>query len=315
MIINIFQFLIGAFFLYYGAEFLIKGSQAIANKFNISHIVIGITLVAFGTSLPELVVSILANLKGEPGMVIGNVMGSNVANIGLVLGTTAILSPIYFPFAKIRYDLYFLVGITFLPLGFIFMGDLVFWQGMTFLLLLGGYCWQLFTKDTIIEDETDIFLPKHGIFSIFLTIILGIVGLGLGAHFIVLGAKGIAIALGLSSLVIGMSIVALGTSLPELAASIAAAKNNETGFVIGNIIGSNIMNIVAVFGFTLLIRPIYVEFSDVANHGIFMVIITMGLFILLKYKGGVTKFSAVILILIYVLFLYFNFQEGVGTQL
>ena len=109
--------------------------------------------------------------------------------------------------------------------------------------------------------------------------------------------------------------MALGTSLPELSASISAAKHNEAGFVIGNIIGSNIMNIVAVLGLTLLIRPISVEFSDVITHVIFMVILTMGLFILLKYKGGITKLFAVIFILIYVLFLYFNFQAGVETLL
>ena len=185
---------------------------------------------------------------------------------------------------------------------------------MIFLLLLGGYCWQLYTKDTIIDDNPDI-LSEQRISSISLKIILGIVGLWLGAQTFVSGAISIAIALGVSSLVIGMSIVALGTSLPELAASIAAAKHNETGFVIGNIIGSNIMNIVAVLGFTLLIRPISVEFSDMTTQGSFMVILTVGLFILLKYKGGVTKLFAVIFILIYVLFLYFNFQEGMGTLL
>ena len=312
---NLLQLLVGAVLLYYGAEFLITGSKSIAEKFNIPPIIVGITLVAFGTSLPELIVSIHAILNNESGIVIGNVVGSNIANIGLVLGITAMMTPIYFSYKKIRFDLYFLLFITLLPLFFIFLGNLVFWQGMIFLLLLGGYCWQLYTKDTIIKDETDIFLSEQRISSISLKIILGIVGLGLGAHTFVLGAIGITIALGVSSLVIGMSIVALGTSLPELAASISAAKHNETGFVIGNIIGSNIMNIVAVLGLTLLIRPISVEFSDVTTQGLFMVILTMGLFILLKYKGGITKLFAVIFILIYVLFLYFNFQAGVETLL
>ena len=108
--INLLQFLTGTVLLYYGAEFLITGSKSIAERFNIPPVVVGITLVAFGTSLPELIVCIMANLQGESGMAIGNVMGSNVANIGLVLGTTAILSPIYFPFNKIRYDMYFLIG-------------------------------------------------------------------------------------------------------------------------------------------------------------------------------------------------------------
>ena len=150
---------------------------------------------------------------------------------------------------------------------------------------------------------------------ISIKIITGIVGLGFGAHIFVLGAKGMAITLGVSSLVIGMSIVALGTSLPELATSVAAAKHNETGFVIGNIIGSNIMNIVAVLGFTLIIRPISIEFADMMTQGIFMIILTMGLFMLFKFKGGVTKFSAGVLIFIYLLFIYFNFQASVGTLL
>ena len=312
--INILQFAAGTVLLYYSADFLILGSKSIASKFKIPPIDVGITLVAFGTSLPELIVSISAILKGESGIVIGNVVGSNIANIGLVLGVTAILTPIVFSYKKISFDLYFLIVITFLLLLFMYLGDLVLWQGICFLLLLGGYCWYLFNKDHEYEvDHSDGNL-SHGL-TISLKIILGIIGLGLGAHVFVLGAKGIAIALGVSSLVIGMSIVALGTSLPELAASIAAAKHGETGLIIGNIIGSNIMNIVAVLGFTLLLSPISVEFSHVAIHGIFMVVLTLGLFFLLKFKGGVTNFSAGVLILIYIIFLYFNFQPGVGIEL
>ena len=312
--INILQFVAGTVLLYFGADFLILGSKSIASKFKIPPLVVGITLVAFGTSLPELIVSIIAILKGEPGIVIGNVVGSNIANIGLVLGVTAILSPIVFSFKKIGFDLYFLIFITFLPFLFMYIGELVLWQGICFLLLLGGYCWYLFNKDHEYEDDHSDENLSDGL-TISLKIIFGIIGLGLGAHVFVLGAKGIAIALGVSSLVIGMSIVALGTSLPELAASIAAAKHGETGFIIGNIIGSNIMNIVAVLGLTLLISPISVEFSNVVTHGIFMVILTLGLFFLLKFKGGVTKFSAGVLILIYIIFLYFNFQSGVGIEL
>jgi len=312
--INILQFAAGTVLLYYGADFLILGSKSIASKFKIPPIVVGITLVAFGTSLPELIVSIIAILKGESGIVVGNVVGSNIANIGLVLAVTAILVPIVFSFKKISFDLYFLIFITFLPSLFMYLGDLVLWQGICFLLLLGGYCWYLFNKDHEYEDDHSDGNLSHGL-TISLKIIFGIIGLGLGAHVFVLGAKGIAIALGVSSLVIGMSIVALGTSLPELAASIAAAKHGETGFIIGNIIGSNIMNIVAVLGFTLLISPISVEFSHIATQGIFMVTLTLGLFFLLKFKGGVTNFSAGVLILIYIIFLYFNFQPGVGIEL
>ena len=132
---NLLQLLVGAVLLYYGAECLITGSKSIAEKFNLPPIIVGITLVAFGTSLPELIVSIHAILHNESGIVVGNVVGSNIANIGLVLGITAMMTPIYFSYKKIRFDLYFLLFITLLPLFFIYLGNLVFWQGMIFLLL------------------------------------------------------------------------------------------------------------------------------------------------------------------------------------
>ena len=312
--INILQFSLGTILLYFGADYLILGSKSIASKFKIPPIVVGITLVAFGTSLPELIVSIIAILKGESGIVIGNVVGSNIANIGLVLGVTAILTPIVFSFKKISFDIYFLIVITFFPFLFIYLGELVMWHGICFLLLLGGYCWHLFNKDhEYDENHSDENLSDR--LTISIQIIFGIIGLGFGAHIFVLGAKGIAIALGVSSLVIGMSIVALGTSLPELAASLAAAKHNEKDFVIGNIIGSNIMNIIAVLGFTLLIHPISVEFTEVYMHGIFMVTLTLGLFFILKFRGGITKSSAGLLLIIYIIFLYFNFQQGVGIKI
>ena len=314
MNINIIQFIVGVVLLYYCAELLITGSQSVAGKFKLAPIIVGITLVAFGTSLPELVVSISAILQDESGIVVGNVIGSNIANIGLVLGITAMLTPIFFSFRKIRFDLYFLFFITLLPLLFIYLGDLVLWQGLFFILLLVGYCWNLYNKEHANDEQPDNQKAKD-VFSISIKIIIGIVGLGFGAHIFVLGATGIAIALGVSSLVIGMSIVALGTSLPELAASIVAAKHNETGLVIGNIIGSNIMNIVAVLGFTLLVSPISIEFSDMITQGFFMVILTLGLFVLLKFKGGITTLSACVMIFIYLLFLYFNFQEDMGTVL
>ena len=308
MTFNVLQFLMGGALLYFGAEFLIQGSKALADKFKISPVIIGITLVGFGTSLPELIVSILANLQGDPGMVIGNVMGSNVANIGLVLGTTAILNPIYFPFAKIRNDMYLLIGITVLPLGFIFFGDLVFWQGMVLILVLISYCGYLFKSNQLDDKEDNISVNENN-FYLVIPVIIGIIGLAIGATLFVNGAQGIALALGVSSLVIGMSIVALGTSLPELAASFSAARHGETSFVIGNIIGSNIMNVVLVLGISILFRNIIIDFSEIITHALFMVILTFGLFFLIKWKERVTKLTGIILVLMYILFLYFNFQS------
>ena len=308
MIINILQFLAGGLFIYYGAEYLIKGSKAVATKYNISSVIIGITLVALGTSLPELIVSIMANLRGAPGIAIGNVLGSNVANIGLVLGISAIFSPIYFPFTNIRFDLYFLILITCLPLWFIYIGGLVLWQGIVLILLLIIYCAYLIKSNQLDDTENNIIVDGNNIILI-MQVIPGIIGLAVGATLFVEGAQGIALALGVSPLVIGMSIVALGTSLPELAASLSAVKHGEAGMVIGNIIGSNIMNIVLVLGSTIIFRNIPTEFSDVLTQGLFMLILTVGLFFLLKWQDRITKLPGVILTLMYILFLYFNFQS------
>jgi cation:H+ antiporter len=131
----------------------------------------------------------------------------------------------------------------------------------------------------------------------------------------VIYAEKFALSIGISEVVVGLTILALGTSLPELAATVSAIFKGKNQMVIGNIIGSNIMNIVAVLGFTLLIKPIQIEFSDMIIQGLFMVILTIGLFVLLKLKGGITKLYAWVLIFIYILFLYFNFQEDFGSIL
>ena len=301
------QFLAGVIVLYFGAEFLIRSSKTISAKFNIPPVVIGITLVSLGTSLPELIVSIIANLRGEPGMALGNVIGSNVTNISLVLGATAIFSPISFSFAKIRYDMYFLILITFLPLGFIFMGGLVFWQGMVLILVFIIYCAYLIKSSQLDNKENTISTYENNYFLV-IQIIAGIIGLALGATLFVEGAKGIADAMGISSLAIGMSIVALGTSLPELAASLLAAKHRETGILFGNIIGSNIMNIVLVLGIAILFGNIPVDFTEIITQVFFMIILTGGLLVLLKWKDRITKLSGSIFVLIYLVFLYFNFQ-------
>jgi cation:H+ antiporter len=237
----------------------------------------------------------------------GNIMGSNVANIGLVLGITAVFYPIHFSFVKIRYDLYFLIGITLLLLKFISMGNLILWQGVLFLLLLFSYCIYLLRANQFTNEDNKILITEKNYF-LWIKIVLGMIGLAFGSSIFIIGATGIAKILGISPLIIGMSIVALGTSLPELTTSLAAARHGETDFIIGNIIGSNIMNIIAVLGISILFRPIHTNFSDVAIQGLFMTIFVLSLFFLLKWKNGITKLSGIILMIIYALFLYFNFH-------
>lgn len=307
MTFDIFQFIFGCIFLYYGAEFLVKGSKKLALKFKIPSIMIGITVVALGTSLPELVVSILANIKQKQGMVIGNVMGSNITNIGLVLGLTALISEVKFSFLKIRYDMYFFLIISFLPIAFIMMGGLFFWQGIFFLFTLMVYLIFLINFERIdgVDQETSFINDK----TLFLQIVIGTIGLSFGATYFVEGAKGIAIFLGVSDLVIGMSIVALGTSLPELAASIASIKHGENEFVIGNVIGSNIMNIVFVLGLAIMFGNINVTFNEVYLQSFFLISLSLIIFIMLKLRNGINQFSGLLLMISYLIFIYFNFSK------
>ena len=307
MISYIVQFLLGAIFLFYGSDYLIKGSKGIAEKFQVKPIIIAITIVALGTSLPELIVSILANLKGQQGMVIGNVMGSNIANIGLVLGVTALVSTIKFPFKKVANDLYFLLGVTVLSIVFFIYGELVIWHGLTLLLLLIIYFIYLTIDNKLENEQSHILFNKSSLYLVS-RVSLGIIGLALGASFFVESAIGIAELLGISDLVIGMSIVALGTSLPELATSLMAAKHKETDFLIGNIIGSNIMNTTLVLGSTILFGSLCIDFNKILFQITFMLILTFGLFLLLKINNKITKLSGIILIGIYMLFLFINFQ-------
>ena len=304
MIIDIFSFSLGALILYYGAEYLIQGSKSIAIIFNIPSVIIGVTLVALGTSLPELIVSVLANIKGETGIVIGNVMGSNITNISLVLGLTALVKPIVFPFEQIKDDINALIIITALPVIFIFWGDLTNIHGLFFLIFMVGYIIKLVIKKKRFTAEGSI--EKNNYLIIIVKVIVGILGLVLGAHLFVEGATGIARYLGIPSVVIGMSLVALGTSLPELITSIVATRHGEIGFLIGNVIGSNFMNTV-VLGISLLFQPIVINFYEVMLQSIIMIVLTWFLFYLLKLKEQITKISGSILIVSYIVFLFFNF--------
>ena len=180
-----------------------------------------------------------------------------------------------------------------------------FWEGIIFLILLLIYCKYLLLKEQKKDTDSEIGNKFQGL---FLKIIFGILGLGFGAHLFILGAKGIAVVLGVPPLIIGMSIVALGTSLPELAASIAAVKHGEIDFVIGNVLGSNIMNIAAVLGVTLLLSPIPVQFINIKVHLFYMISLTLLLIFLVKFKGAISKYYAIVLMIIYISFIYINFQ-------
>lgn len=249
-----------------GGEFLVRGSVAIALKLRISKVIIGLTLVAFATSAPELIVSIIAAMKGKSAIALGNVIGSNVANIGLILGLTALLYKMQAVRLTYRNDWLFLLGANGLLGVFLYFGGISFIQGLILVAALVVYN-TLKIRSARKERAAasigqDVDVPAMPIWQGVLLLIIGAVGLKFGAQLFVTGIATIAAQWGWSERLVAVSLVAFGTSVPELAASLMAARKGEAGIAIGNVIGSNIFNILSVLGFTALIQPI--ELSDQA---------------------------------------------------
>ena len=243
-----------------GGEFLVRGSVAIALKLHVSKVIIGLTLVAFATSAPELIVSIIAAMKGKSAIALGNVLGSNIANVGLILGLTALLYKMEALRLTYRKDWLFLIGANVLLGGFLLSGGINVLQGMILVATLVVYNVLKIRSARIERSSTtlgeDIDVPAMPIWQGLLLLIIGAVGLKFGAQIFVSGIATLAAQWGWSERLVAVSLVAFGTSVPELAASVMAARKGEADIAIGNVIGSNIFNILSVLGFTALIQPI-----------------------------------------------------------
>ncbi|MBN2523558.1 MAG: calcium/sodium antiporter [Bacteroidales bacterium] len=303
--------LLGFILLLYGGKFLIKGGVALADKFNLSSLVIGLTLVSFGTSAPELFVSVVAAIKGHPDVAIGNVIGSNIANISLVLALTAIIIPIPVRSNSVKIDAPFMLLVSFLLWAFLYNHGLARWEGALFLILIIGYSAGLFkfSKQSIQDKAKRVSIEKMKLWKIILLLILAYLGLAFGSDLLVDNASIIASNFGISERVIAISIVAFGTSLPELTTSLLAAIKGEMDISIGNIIGSNIFNILVVLGLTSLIKPISVDNRFLQFDIFWMLGVSIFLFLfILPLKGGkLTRIKASILFLIYCIYLYLLF--------
>jgi len=254
VIITIVWFVAGLIALIIGAEMLVRGASRLASAFGISKLIIGLTVVAFGTSAPELAVSIQAGLEGQPDIMLGNVVGSNITNILLILGLSALILPLQVNPRLIKLDVPVMIGVTILLLIFVLNGSIALWESIVFVLLLGVYLLYLarnrgpYVPDTIVKKKSS--KPM----SLFYAV-AGLILLVAGARWLVDSAVLFAQAMGVSELVIGLTIVALGTSLPEVTTSIVAALRRERELVISSVIGSNILNILAVLGITGIIMP------------------------------------------------------------
>ncbi len=258
MILDIIVLIVGFVLLIKGADFLVVGASGIAEKFHIPPIVIGLTIVAFGTSAPEAAISISAGLKGVTGISIGNVLGSNIINILLILGITACIVPLKVEKNTIWREIPFTVGITVLlvVMGAIF-GEVGFFTGCIFWILFIGFLVYLFRMAMKNQEEV-VECPhkRQPVWVLALVTVIGLAAIILGSNMTVDSASNIASRLGMSDRLIGLTIVAFGTSLPELVTSITAARKNNVDIAIGNIVGSNIFNILFVLGTTCLVTTV-----------------------------------------------------------
>ena len=301
MLINSGLIFVGLFFLYYGGELLVTGSLRLAQAFKISPFIIGATVIGFGTSTPELAVSLMASLQDSGDLALGNIIGSNITNIGLVLGLTALIVPLTIEKQRFIDESPPLIITSLIIVVFAWNNYLGRTEGFIMICLLVIYLWRAFqTKEKIDLDlsEDHLFSEYGGSsFQTFL-VILGIIMLILGANWMVEGATGIARKLGVSEWFIGVSIVALGTSLPELVSSLIAAKKGHGEMAIGNVFGSNIFNILMVIGTTSLIQPLSIG-EEIYTDLIYTTALTCLLLLLIRMENVVRKRDGIILIVCY----------------
>lgn len=308
--------ILGFILLVVGGEFLVRSSVALSFKFSISKMIIGMTVVSFATSAPELLVSLQAALSGSPAIAINNVVGSNIANIGLVLGITALVGsiavdksfyklnwPVMMVFSIVLY--YFLKNdnvLTAIEGGVLFAGLIAF---LIFLIRSAK-------KDIVIEEVDDA-LSTVSNFKIGLWLLIGATSLYFGSEWLVLGAKEIATAVGVSEAVIGISLIAIGTSVPELAASVIAAAKQEKAISLGNLIGSNIFNIGSVLGLTAMVTPIHVNEPQILSSDIFWMLGFSSVLIpliLLPKRYQISRAKGFFLVMGYGIFMFLVFTKG-----
>lgn len=301
--------LIGLLLLYYGAEFLVKGGVNLATRMKISPLVIGLTLVAFATSAPELVVSVDSALKGMGNISIGNVVGSNICNITLILGLCAVITPLRVNRKLFRLDVPVLILSCLVFALFCFFGQGINrWQGGVFFLSIIAYTFwsvwkakQIEKRNLKIAHAAEEKLGAEREFPVTLALLLvaaGLAGLIGGAKLFVGCAIYLAKALSVSDAVIGLTIVAVGTSLPELATSVVAAIKGEKDIAIGNVVGSNIFNILAIMGLAPLFRPLHAPGISLVDLGL-MVFCTLVLYPIMKTGYKISRTEGIFLLAVY----------------
>ncbi len=308
--------------LYFGADWLVRGSVALALGLGIPPVIVGLTIVAFGTSSPELLVSINAGRMGNADIAIGNVIGSNIANVALILGAAALIRPIVMNIRAVRFDILFMLAVSGLLTVLVLDRDLDRGDGLVFLagiaLYVGFKVWQAMRRmregrvdelDLEVAEELGEGAAEISRARSILLILAGILVLVLGSELFIRGAVTLARMLGVSNVVIGLTVVAFGTSLPELATSVLAAAKGEGDVSLGNVVGSNIFNILLILGATSLFFPIGT--GDINMVDLLVMLGTSVLIIPISLIGGrVTRPEAGLLLAIYVGYVYYLYTRN-----
>ncbi|MFT5117168.1 MAG: cation:H+ antiporter [Kiritimatiellia bacterium] len=296
--------LIGFAGLVWSADRFVEGSAAIANNFGVPKFLIGLTVVAFGTSAPEIVVSISASLRGTGEIAIGNALGSNLANVGLVLGITTLLAPLAIKSHILKQEVPIMLAVMGIAGWFLFNGQLSRSEGITLVaLMIPLMAWLIYSKKQHPEELEDVHSMATSMASLWF--ILGLSLLIVSAELLVWGATDIAFSMGISPLVIGLTIVAVGTSLPELAASVISALKGHHDIAIGNIIGSNIFNLLLVAGIPAIIQPLNMTQDVFYRDYLYMLGLSLALCSMMiwgftvKKDGIIGRVSGILLLILY----------------
>ncbi len=303
MIVNIGLLLVGFLALIKGADYFVDGAASIASLLKIPSVVVGLTIVAFGTSAPEAAVSITAALNHSNAIAISNVIGSNIFNLIVVLGMTAIITLVPVPRSIMRKEFPFLIAVSFLMALFIFTGNsLTRLEGIIFLILIIAYVVWLIKDSLSKRASIEVEKPMFSLPMSLVLIVIGIFGIIFGGDLVVNNAKAIALTLGLSEKLVGLTIVSIGTSLPELVTSLVAAKKGNVDIAVGNVVGSNIFNILFILGLSATITPIPVEFALMFDL-VIMSIATLLCFFVAKRNGKLGKKEGIIFLLLFISYL------------
>ena len=302
--------IVGFVLLIKGSDFFVDGSSNIASILKIPTLIVGLTIVAFGTSAPEAAVSITSSLSGNNALAVSNVIGSNLFNMMLIIGLCALLRELKIGRDVLNKDLPFLVVITAILSGFIIIGwSISRVEGIILFLLIIGYVSYLVYSAKKTKEAQIVEKPKMGLLRSIIYIIGGMAGIIIGADFVVDSASYIAMAFGMSETLVGLTIVAIGTSLPELVTSLTALKKDENQLIIGNVIGSNIFNILFVLGASSAISPIKINPNMIVDIAL-MLGVTILFFIFGKTQDKYDKKEGFILVALFIAYMAFAIMRN-----